>query len=254
MVDDPYKVLGISKDATKDEIKSAYRKKAKEYHPDLHPDDPEAAQKMNEVNEAYDMLMNPEKYTQRRQQQQAQQQARQQAQQRQQQSYYGQSGGYRGSGWYSDFDFDDFFNFGGADYGRNSGPSRPEVEVNDSQAVRQAVDAINQGQYAQALNWLNAIPSTGRNARWYYLHSLANQGAGNTVSALEEIQKACRMDTENTEYRRVYQQMAQAGQTYRQNGRGFNMDSAGMHQLCMGLLCLWCFCGGGYGLRCMYCC
>ena len=67
MIDDPYKVLGVSKDATKDEIKRAYRKKAKEYHPDLHPDDPKAAEKMNEVNEAYDMLNNPEKYQNRQQ-------------------------------------------------------------------------------------------------------------------------------------------------------------------------------------------
>ena len=62
MIDDPYKVLGVSRDATKEEIKRAYRKKAKEYHPDLHPNDPHAAEKMNEINEAYDMLNNPEKY------------------------------------------------------------------------------------------------------------------------------------------------------------------------------------------------
>ena len=65
MVADPYSVLGISKDASKEEIKKAYRKKAKEYHPDLHPNDPKAAEKMNEINEAYDMLSNPEKYQKR---------------------------------------------------------------------------------------------------------------------------------------------------------------------------------------------
>ena len=66
VVEDPYRVLGIPSTATKDEIKRAYRKKAKEYHPDLHPNDPNAARKMNEVNEAYDMLINPEKYKGRR--------------------------------------------------------------------------------------------------------------------------------------------------------------------------------------------
>ena len=57
MVTDPRKVLGVSETASQDEIKRAYRRKAKECHPDLHPNDPDAAKKMNELNEAYDMLM-----------------------------------------------------------------------------------------------------------------------------------------------------------------------------------------------------
>jgi len=60
----PYSVLGVEKTASEDEIKSAYRKMAKQYHPDLHPDDPVAAQKMNEVNAAYDILSNPSKKAQ----------------------------------------------------------------------------------------------------------------------------------------------------------------------------------------------
>ena len=62
MISDPYIVLGIPRDATPEEVKKAYRKKAKEYHPDLHPDDPQATEKMNEINIAYDMICNPDKY------------------------------------------------------------------------------------------------------------------------------------------------------------------------------------------------
>ena len=49
MVTDPRKVLGVSETASQDEIKRAYRRKAKECHPDLHPNDPDAAKKMNEL-------------------------------------------------------------------------------------------------------------------------------------------------------------------------------------------------------------
>ena len=53
---DFYEVLGISKGATEAEIKSAFRKKAKELHPDLHTDDPHAEEKFKEVQEAYSVL------------------------------------------------------------------------------------------------------------------------------------------------------------------------------------------------------
>ena len=61
MIDDPYKVLGVSPDASDEEIKRAYRQLAKKYHPDRNPGDQEAAKKMQQINAAYEQIKNPEK-------------------------------------------------------------------------------------------------------------------------------------------------------------------------------------------------
>lgn len=53
---DPYKELGVTRDASEEEIKSAYRTLAKKYHPDANPKEEGAAEKMNRINAAYAML------------------------------------------------------------------------------------------------------------------------------------------------------------------------------------------------------
>src|ERR1700709_2766155 len=58
---DYYKILGISKTASQDEIKAAYRKLARKHHPDLNPNDKDANKKFQQINEANEVLSDPEK-------------------------------------------------------------------------------------------------------------------------------------------------------------------------------------------------
>lgn len=58
---DYYKILGVDKNIPQDEVREAYRKRAKQFHPDLHPNDPKAKAKFQALNEAYDVISDPEK-------------------------------------------------------------------------------------------------------------------------------------------------------------------------------------------------
>lgn len=255
MVKDPYEVLGVSPGASADEVKKAYRKKARENHPDLNPNDPKAAERMNEINEAYDRIVNPEKYAASDRRANA---GGQSGGARSGGSPYGGSQGnpyggrygnpYTGGGQHTGYstegnpygwqtiDFDDLFGFGGV-YGQASAPIHPEVSATDSSTVRAAIDAINAGRHQQALDMLRSVTSGERNARWYYLSALANQGAGNTLTALEQIRRAMKLDPGNSDYRRAQMQFQQAGQAYQQQSeeRGFHVSRVDPGIICCGL-------------------
>lgn len=125
---DYYKILGVDKSATQDDIKKAYRKLARKLHPDLNPDDKEAEKKFKELNEANEVLSNPEnrakydKYGENWKHGEEYEKAQQQQRQYQQQNYGG--GGFSGADFGEGEDFSDFFQsmFGGAGggFGRSS--------------------------------------------------------------------------------------------------------------------------------------
>ena len=194
MVTDPYKVLGISRDATEDEIKKAYRKRAKECHPDLHPDDPHAQEKMNEVNEAYDMLKNPDKYRQ--------------------QTYGGYSNNqsYYQQGNQTYTNFYDFFGF-------NQGMSipMPNYESGDSQEIQDIVTLIRSQNYQNAYVRLQRIPQSYYNARWYYLYALCCVGMGYRSQAFEAIKRSVQMEPGRQEYENVYNILSMQQRTTYQN-------------------------------------
>ena len=216
---DPYEVLGVSRDATEDEIKSAYRRLAKKYHPDLHPGDEEAARMMNEVNAAYDAIKNP---------------------QAQQQTYQSQGS----SGYYDPFGFH---------YTYQEPPQyHTQYEARDSVDIQSALRFINAGAYDQALHVLSTIPQGDRDAKWYYCSARANYGAGNHITAMEHARLAVQMEPSNLSYQRFYQLLQTGGRTYANQSARYGFSGGTNVNPCGGmcLQSLFCYlCSGG-----MCCC
>ncbi len=117
---DYYKILGVDKNANEQQIKSAYRKLARKHHPDLNPNDKEAHKKFQQINEAHEVLSDPEKRKKYDLYGKDWQHADQFEQARQQRNSAG-SGGYDFSGTEGGEDFSEFFSslFGGGS-GRSS--------------------------------------------------------------------------------------------------------------------------------------
>lgn len=143
---DYYKVLGVDRNASADDIKKAYRKLARKLHPDLNPNDKDAHRKFQELNEANEVLSDPEKrakydkYGENWQHGEEYEKARQQYQQSQQHQWSDAGGGrtFYTEGNFSDEDFSDFFHsMFGSGFSSRRGGSRAKFKGGDYQAELQ---------------------------------------------------------------------------------------------------------------------
>lgn len=263
---DPYEVLGIPQGASDDDIKAAYRRLAKKYHPDLNGGSAEAEAKMKEVNEAYNILIKHKGTSGP-------------------QSGYGgyggsyggssggygggygsygsygssgQSGGYSGYGGYGSsgqsggygsygpfggftFDFEDLFG-GGAR--RNYQTS---TYTENDPTLRPAAQAVLAGRYNDALTILKSI--SNRKAAWYYWSAKAHMGLGNRVAALADAKTAVNMAPDEPAFRELLAQLNAGGYNYQQRGNAGGFSSLLCSNPCL-TLCLCntlcnCCCGRG---------
>ncbi len=202
---DPYQVLGVSRSASDEEIKKAYRNLSRKYHPDANVNNPNKAQaeeRFKQVQQAYDQIMKEK-----------------------QQGYssYGSGGG--------------SYQYSGSRY-RSAQDEPPKMQA--------AANYIRNRYYQEAIHILNEIPLSERRARWYYYSAMANQGLGNTASAIQYAQKAVDMEPSNMEYRQFQQHLAYGGTWYSNMGNSYGRPYANSGNFCLSLLLM--------NLLCNCCC
>ena len=244
---DPYSILGIAPGADDETIKKAYRQKCKQYHPDLHPNDPAAEEKFKEVQAAYSEIM--------RQKQGGGPGGYQGYQQRQSGgSPYGSSqGGYGGA--YQQDPFGAGFGFGPFGFGFYSttgGARQTYTTGQENPELRAAANYIRNGFYQEALNTLNGIAANERTAQWHYYCALAHQGLGNNIRARDEARIAVSMEPNNYAYQNLLDQLQNPGASYTSYQQPYAQPSGNPGRFCLSFwmyllmcnICSWCCCGG----------
>lgn len=202
---DPYRVLGISRDASEDDIKKAYRALSRKYHPDANINNPNkdaAEEKFKEIQAAYNRIMDER-----------------------------QNGG-PSFGSYGN-------SYGNSSYGYSGGYQ----DYSNSQAsmeMQAAANYINARQFAQAMNVLNSIDESLRNGQWYFFAAVANQGMGHINDAREYIRRAIALEPGNFRYRQFQQSIDWSNNWYEYRGRsyGYTRPYTGVVRWCASMILL----------------
>ena len=201
-MNDPYKTLGVSPDATDDEIKAAYRNLARKYHPDKYRDSDlaeMAGEKMKEINAAYDEI---------------------------QKIRSGKATGQRSYGGNP---------YGGGTYSGNAysgGSSNPYVT---------ARQLINLRRVAEAAQVLSTVPESDRGAEWHFLMGCIAVNRGHFVDAQQFFDTACGMDPDNPEYRDARERLRNRGNGFG-SGPSTRTSSCTVCDICSALICADCCC------------
>jgi len=196
---DPYAVLGVSQNASDEEVKRAYRELARKYHPDNYHDNPLAdlaQEKMKDINEAYDAI------TKQR----------------------SGNGGYNTSGSYTS-------SYGNSSYSGNYSGSGYKGHSEFAE-IR---NALNMGDIRRAEQLLDN--STNRNAEWNFLMGSVYYRKGWYDEAYDFYRRAVDMDPGNAEYLQALNYMDRGGQAYRPAGYNQNtgLDAC---DICSMLMCM----------------
>ncbi len=223
---DPYKILGVPENASDEEVKKAYRKLSKKYHPDANINNPnkdEAERKFKEVQSAYETIMKIR--------------SGQMDSYSGYDSYYGQNG-------YGQHNYGGQYGYGqqGSPFGDYT--QREYQDEKDGNYYKAATNYMNSGYYNEALNVLEQIEN--KTALWYYLSARANMGVGNNVTASEHAKRAVELEPNNMLYRQFESQLENGMAWYTNRGDSYggmtphsNASCVGccMMQLCCNLMC-----------------
>lgn len=215
----PYQILGVPETASMDEVKKAYRKLSRIYHPDANVNNPNkdaAEAKFKEIQAAYQQIVNEKERGGRS-------------------NYggYGQGsynqGSQGGYGQQSYGGFEEFF--GGFGFGGYGGQQYRQ-ESTDSNFMQAAANYLRSGYFREALNALSNVPEAERNAKWYYYSAQANSGAGNNITAQEHAERAVQMDPDNYVYQELLRCLRSGENWYTRQGSTYGRTMGGMDNCC----------------------
>jgi len=204
---DPYSVLGVSPQASDDEVKKAYRDLARKYHPDSYKNNPLAdlaEEKMKEINQAYDEIMKQRSGKAS--------------------GGYGANNAYGAGGAYGAY---------GA-YGANRGYQQYQHQqsyAGGSPQFQKVRQALNFNRLAEAERELDSI--SNRNAEWHFLRGALCQKRGWMDEAMRCYETACSMDPGNMEYRNALASLRGGANPY----GDVHTTACGGMDCCTSLLC-----------------